>query len=126
VPASEKNKVTQPVYDSAAKIEKVDNGDNHNIITYKSSAASTQFAVFSEVYYSEGWNPYIDGKKGDYIKTNYALRGMNIPAGSHTIEFKFEPPSYKKGRQLTIIGQILVLLLLAGGIFMELRNRKKA
>jgi hypothetical protein len=125
VPASEKSKVTQPVYDSAAKIERVDNGDNHNILTYKSSAATNQFAVFSEVYYSEGWNPYVDGKKTDYVKTNYTLRGMNVPAGSHTIEFKFEPPSYLRGRMFTNIGQILALLLLAGGIFMEVRNGKK-
>jgi uncharacterized membrane protein YfhO len=62
----------------------------------------------------------------DYVKTNYALRGMNVPAGNHAIEFKFEPPSYKKGRMFTSIGQILVLLLLAAGIFMEVRDRKKA
>jgi hypothetical protein len=50
VPSGEKSKVTQPVYDSAAKIEKTNNGDNHNIVTYTSSAATAQFAVFSEVY----------------------------------------------------------------------------
>jgi uncharacterized membrane protein YfhO len=50
---------------------------------------------------------------------------MNVPAGSHTIEFKFEPPSYLRGRMFTNIGQILALLLLAGGIFMEVRNGKK-
>jgi hypothetical protein len=119
-PISEKAKITQPVYDSAAKIELVSN--DNDIITYKSTAATTQFAVFSEVYYSEGWNAYIDGKKTDYIKTNYAIRGMNVPAGSHTIEFKFEPASYKKGRQITSIAQILVLLLLAVGIFAEVRR----
>jgi hypothetical protein len=125
VPASEKAKVTQPVSDSTATINRVDNGDNHNVVTYKSAAVASQFAVFSEVYYSEGWNAYVDGKKTDYVKTNYTLRGMNVPAGSHTIEFKFEPASFKKGKQLTSIGQIVVLLLLATGIFIEVRNRKK-
>ncbi len=124
VPASEKDRVKQPVYDSTAKIEKINNGDNHNILTYKSNAQSIQFAVFSEVYYSEGWNVYVDGKKTEYVKTDYTLRGMNVPAGNHSIEFKFEPPSYKKGRKFTMVGQILVLLLLAGGIFMEVRRRK--
>lgn len=123
VPDTEKNRITQPVYDSAATIALVRN--DNDIITYTSTASSNQFAVFSEVYYSEGWNAYIDGKKTDYVKTNYTLRGMNVPAGKHTIEFKFEPPSYKRGRQLTVIGQILVLLLLATGIFIEVRNRKK-
>lgn len=123
VSANDKNKVTQPVYDSAAKIELVKN--DNDVITYKSSAASNQFAVFSEVYYSEGWNAYVDGKKTDYVKTNYALRGMNVPAGNHTIEFKFEPPSYERGRMFTNIGQVIVLALLITGIFIEIRNRKK-
>jgi len=123
VSTTEKEKITQPVYDSAAKIELVNN--DNDIVTYKSTAASVQFAVFSEVYYSEGWNAYVDGKKTDYVKTNYTIRGMNVPAGSHTIEFKFEPLSYKKGSQLTTIAQIIVLLLLAAGIFMEFRNRKR-
>jgi hypothetical protein len=116
-------KVIEPVYDSTAKIELVKN--DNNTIQYKSSSASNQFAVFSEVYYSEGWNAYIDGKKADYVKTNYALRGMSIPAGNHTIEFKFEPASYYRGRKMSSIGQILVLLLLAAGIFMEIRRNRQ-
>jgi len=124
VSADDKSKVTQPAYDSAAKIELVKN--DNDVITYKSSASSNQFAVFSEVYYSEGWNTYIDGKKSDYVKTNYALRGMNVPAGNHTIEFKFEPPSYKRGRMFTSIGQVIVLVLLITGIFIEIRNRRQS
>jgi hypothetical protein len=123
VPVSEKNKITQPVYDSSATIKLVRN--DNNVIQYKSSAKTNQFAVFSEVYYSEGWNAYIDGKKIDYVKTDYTLRGMNVPAGDHTIEFRFEPPSYKKGRMLTSIGQVLVLLLLAAGIFVEVRKKSR-
>jgi uncharacterized membrane protein YfhO len=76
------------------------------------------------VYYSEGWNAYIDGKKTDYVKTNYALRGINVPAGEHKIEFKFEPTSYSRGRMLTSIGQIAVLVLLGLGLFMEYRKKK--
>jgi hypothetical protein len=124
VPKDQQSKITQPVHDSAAKIELVKN--DNNIITYKSSAANTQFAVFSEVYYSEGWNVYIDGKKTDYVKTNYALRGMNVPSGNHTIEFKFEPKSYTQGRMFTNVGQVLVLALLITGILVEVRNRKKS
>jgi hypothetical protein len=122
VAAADKSKITQPVYDSTAKITLVKN--ENDIITYKSSATSVQFAVFSEVYYSEGWNVYVDGNKVDYVKTNYVLRGMNVPAGSHTIIFKFEPSSYKRGRMLTTIGQAAVLLLLALGIFFGWRGRK--
>ncbi|MBL7740064.1 MAG: YfhO family protein [Chitinophagaceae bacterium] len=123
VSAADKGKITQPVYDSTASI-KLDTNDN-NTIKYTSSSKTSQFAVFSEVYYSEGWNVYVDGQKADYVKTNYAIRGMNVPAGNHTIEFRFEPASFKKGKQYTSIAQIIVLLLLAGGIFLEVKNRKK-
>lgn len=122
VPATDQSKVTQPVFDSAAKIELVSN--DNDIIKYKSSASTPQFAVFSEVYYSEGWNAFVDGKKVDYVRTNYTLRGMNVPAGDHAIEFRFEPASFNKGKTFTTIAQVLVLLLLAGGIFMEWRGRR--
>ena len=124
VPANDKSRLTQPVYDSTAKIELVKN--DNNSITYKSTASANQFAVFSEVYYPEGWNVYIDGKKTDYLKTNYVLRGMNVPAGNHTIEFKFEPSSYTQGRMFTSVGQVIALVLLVTGIFVEIRNRRKA
>ncbi|MBC7947020.1 MAG: YfhO family protein [Chitinophagaceae bacterium] len=122
VPASEKSKVIVPAPDSSAKIEWISNDNNSTV--YKTTANSPQFAVFSEVYYSAGWNAYVDGKKSDYVRTNYTLRGMSIPAGAHTIEFKFEPASVKSGRQITMIGQILVLLLLAAGVFLEIRKKQ--
>ncbi len=120
VSTNDKAKVTQPSFDSSASIRLIKN--DNDIITYQSSSTSPQFAVFSEVYYSEGWNAYIDGKKSDYVKTNYTLRGMNVPAGQHTIEFKFEPASFKRGKTITTFGQLIVLLLLLGGIFWEWRR----
>ena len=62
---------------------------------YKSKANTEQYAVFSEIYYPKGWNAYIDGKKTNYNKVNYLLRGMSIPAGEHNITFIFEPETYK-------------------------------
>lgn len=58
---------------------------------YEFNASGNQFAVFSEVYYPHGWKAYIDGKETPYCKTNYALRGLAIPAGKHTIDFIFDP-----------------------------------
>ncbi|MBK8787133.1 MAG: YfhO family protein [Chitinophagaceae bacterium] len=76
-----------PVYDSTAYIKLIENKNDE--IKYEFNAATNQFAVFSEIYYSSGWDAYIDGKKTPYCKTNYALRGLAIPAGKHTIEFIF-------------------------------------
>jgi hypothetical protein len=86
-----------------------------NTITYSSDSKSELPAVFSEIWYPEGWNCYIDGKKTDKIfRANYVLRGAIIPAGKHKIEWKFEPASYNTGATYSMIGSILLLLLFAG------------
>jgi hypothetical protein len=79
----------QPAFDSTATINLV-KYDN-DAIQYKTNTKSPQFAVLSEVYYPAGWDAYIDEKKTDYVQTNYVLRGMVVPAGEHTIDFRFEP-----------------------------------
>ncbi|MFP5042841.1 YfhO family protein [Parasediminibacterium sp. JCM 36343] len=112
-----------PTFDSTASIKFIENRNDY--IKYESNAAANQFAVFSEIYYSQGWNSYIDGKKVDYCKVNYALRGMAIPAGKHLIEFKFEPSLVHLGEQLGKYSGILsaILVLLFG--FLEWKEYKK-
>ena len=65
-----------------------------NLLTYQSSNEGDGFAVFSEVYYEKGWKAFIDGSEATIHQVNYLLRGMEIPAGDHTIEFRFEPKAY--------------------------------
>jgi len=112
-----------PKYDSIGYIQLVEN--KNDVIDYKFSAPSPQFAVFSEVYYPKGWNVFIDGTKADYVKTDYVLRGMYIPAGNHNIEFRFEPQSYTIGRLTSIIANIFVaLLIIATIIFYAIKKKK--
>ena len=113
----------QPSYDSAATISltKFDN----DAMEYTSNSATTQFAVFSEVYYPDGWNAYIDGKKVDYVKADYVLRGLAVPAGKHSIRFVFEPAMYKKGLTISYIASYVIALLVLGGFFMAWRENKK-
>ena len=94
-----------------------------NYLKYVSNNANEGLAVFSEMYYGKGWNAYIDGKSVDYIRVDYVLRGLNIPAGKHTIEFKFEPQVIKTGSMITLISSIGMLLLLAGGIYFERKKK---
>ena len=118
------NVVVQPQWDSAAvlKLSKFDN----DTMDYSFSSPKPQFAVFSEVYYPYGWNAYIDGKKVDYCKTDYVLRGLSIPPGQHAVRFIFEPSSYKKGVRIAYVSSFLILVFLLGGLFMEWwTNRKK-
>ncbi|MBN8865132.1 MAG: YfhO family protein [Sphingobacteriales bacterium] len=123
VQAANAPNLVQPQWDSTASISlvKYDNDE----IEYSFNASTPQFAVFSEVYYDMGWNVYVDGQKSSYVKTNYALRGMSLPAGKHSIKFVFEPESVKKGTSLSFIGSILVLLLTLGGLFMNWRQSRQ-
>ena len=111
--------------DSLATIVLTDYKPNH--LTYKSQTSKEQLAVFSEIYYDKGWNAYIDGKQAPYFRANYVLRAMIVPAGVHTIEFKFEPVVYKTGEKISLASSILLVLLALGTIgFMIQQIRKTA
>lgn len=104
--------------DKDAKINLVEYKPNH--LTYEASNLKTsQLAVFSEIYYSAGWNAYIDGAKSDYFRTNYVLRGLIVPPGNHKIEFKFEPTSYYTGNKISIISAILLVLIVLAAFGFE-------
>lgn len=112
-----------PVYDSSAYIDLVQN--SNDVIKYKFNAATNQFAVFSEIYYPHGWEAYIDGKKTPYCKVDYALRGLAIPAGKHTIEFIFDPASARIGEPVTRYMQMFSVVLVLLCLFMVWKNRNK-
>jgi hypothetical protein len=94
-----------------------------NELAYTSYSTIPMNAVFSEIYYSDGWNCYIDGKKTDKIfRANYILRGAMIPAGKHKIVWKFEPESFIKGSTYASIFSIFLLLTFFGVSGLELKK----
>lgn len=113
----------QPVADSSASISLIKN--DNDIITYKSSAKTNQFAVFSEIYYDRGWKAYIDNKEAPIVKTDYALRGVAIPAGNHDIRFEFKPASYYNSTTIAIIGSALGWIVISGAVAQAFIKRKK-
>jgi uncharacterized membrane protein YfhO len=117
-------KNTTFVKDTLATITMNSYKPNH--LKYTSNNPNLGLAVFSEMYYADGWNAFIDGKKSDYFRADYALRAMEIPSGKHTIEFKFEPQVVKTGSTIALISSILMLLLLIGGVYFEQINSKKS
>jgi uncharacterized membrane protein YfhO len=98
--------------DSLATIKLTDYKPNH--LTYASASSREQLAVFSDIYYEKGWKAYIDGEEAPYFRVNYVLRAMMVPAGKHTIEYKFDPPVYRVGEKISYASSILLLLLALG------------
>jgi hypothetical protein len=94
-----------------------------NYLKYSSTNSKLGVAVFSEIYYPKGWKVSIDGKPAPHFRADYTLRAMEIPAGKHTIEFKFEPQVVKTGSTIALLSSIGMFLLILGGIYFE---RKKS
>ncbi len=94
-----------------------------NHLKYASTNSNNGFAVFSEMYYADGWNAFIDGKSAPIVRVDYTLRGLQIPAGKHTIEFKFEPKVVKTGSTIALCSSIVMLVLIVGGLYYDRRKK---
>jgi hypothetical protein len=96
-----------------------------NFIKYTTENANKGIAVFSEIYYPKGWIATIDGKEAPIFRTDYTLRGLEIPAGKHTVTFKFEPSVVKTGSTIVLISGLGMLLLIGGGVYCERKKKSK-
>jgi hypothetical protein len=98
-------------------------------MTYEYEIKNERFAVFSEMYYppSKGWKVYLDGEEVEpFVKTNYLLRGLRVPAGKHTIQMVFAPTSVNTGRYIGGAVSLIILLVLGFAIFRFYREKMKA
>lgn len=89
---------------------------------YEAETSSGGLAVFSEIYYPVGWHATIDGSEVPILRVDYTLRGLEVPAGKHVIEFTFSPKSYVIGNKVTMVVSILLVLVVAGVFFIEIRE----
>ena len=96
------------------------NSRKSNELIYNYTAKSESFIVFSEAYYSKGWQAYIDGRKVDHYKINYLLRGMEVPKGDHEIKFIFNPGIIKTGSIIMASSNFILLVLI--GLFFRKEN----
>jgi hypothetical protein len=107
--------------DSTASIQLAEYKPNY--LKYESSNLNNGFAVFSENYYGDGWQAYIDGVEAEHFRVNYVLRGMEVPEGKHDIEFKFEPQVIKTGSSIALASSVLLGILLLGGLFIKFKKK---
>lgn len=94
-------------------------------LKYTSSTTSTQLAVFSEIFYDKTWKAFIDGKEVPHFRVNYILRGMEIPAGNHVVEFKCEDELFNQSARLALYSSIFVGLVILGLLFLQFKKRNQ-
>ncbi|MGI6572270.1 MAG: YfhO family protein [Fermentimonas sp.] len=83
-----------------------------DFVTYAVDARKDELALFSEVYYPKGWQVTIDGEPVEMLRANYTLRALPIPAGEHTVEFRFEPRSIRVTDGIAYAALAVMLLTL--------------
>ena len=96
-----------------------------NRLNYKASNSHDGLAVFSELYYPQGWKAYVNGRETPHFSVNYALRAIEVPAGENDIEFRFEPTVVETGSQIAMAGSLLFILIGIAGLLFTLRSKRK-
>jgi hypothetical protein len=106
--------------DSAATVQLTERKPPY--LKYESTSTQDGLILFSEIYYPKGWHAFVDGKETPILRANYVLRGLQVPAGKHTIEFKFEPKPYMVGNKITMASNWAVLLVVLGCLGWSLKK----
>lgn len=96
-----------------------------NALTYHAHSQKGGLAVFSEVYFPWGWKATIDGKDTEIGRVNYVLRALVIPAGEHTIHFKFDPQSVHVTETIGYISVVIIYLGVAAAIAFAIWRKRK-
>ena len=108
--------------DSTATIELV--AYEPNYLKYEVSSEKGGTVVFSEIYYP-GWKSTIDGQEVAHGRANYILRAMNVPAGNHVVEFRFDPDSLHVTENIAFIALGLLALLAIVTIVLKIKAYRK-
>ncbi len=106
--------------DSLAQIRLVENKLPY--MKYESSSALNGVVIFSEIFYPKGWHAFIDGKEVTILRADYVLRALEVSAGKHTIEFRFEPKPYTVGNKITMASGWFLLLIVIGSLVSGLKK----
>ena len=121
-----KNEIGQSNFqrDSLANVSITKTDPNH--LEYKVKTSNPGFLVFSETYYMNGWKAYIDGEQQQIYPVNYMLRGLKVPAGNHTITFKFEPMIVQTAGTISLLSFVILLIMFLGIAFLEYKKKSNS
>ena len=109
--------------DSTATIELV--AYEPNYLKYEVNSEKGGTVVFSEIYYP-GWQSTVDGEEVPHGRADYILRAMNVPAGKHVVEFRFDPKSLHLTETIAFVALGLLALWAAVLVFMRIKACRKA
>ena len=115
-----KFKVQDLKFDSLSRVVLTETKPTY--LKYESESSVRSLAVFSEIYYPKGWHAFIDGKEAPILRADYVLRALEIEAGKHIIEFKFEPKPYIIGDKITMASSWLLILVVIGCLGWSVKN----
>lgn len=89
-----------------------------NALSYSYTCDTERLAVFSEIYYPDGWTAYVDGQEIPLFRADWTLRAAKLPAGQHTVTMKFAPQSYVLSSNVSRAssGLLLLILMSIGGM----------
>lgn len=99
-----------------------------NKLTYTANSQRGGIAVFSEIWFPNGWNVTIDGQPAELGRVNYVLRALRVPAGKHDIVMTFDPRSLEITNAIGVGGCILIYLLIIAALAAPMRglfNKKR-
>ncbi len=96
-----------------------------NVMVYNVNVVGNQFAVFSEMYFPDGWNAYVKGKKVEIYRVNYLLRGLELPAGEYEVEMRFEVPKFDTSNKIAYAGSIILFIVIGGLFFKDFLMKRK-
>ena len=96
-----------------------------NYLRYEYESSGTGVAIFSEIYYNKGWKAYLDGEEVPYYRANYILRAMTLPAGKHTVEWRFRAPAFGKVEAVTLCSSIAILAGVVAVLVVAFIRRRK-
>jgi hypothetical protein len=97
---------------------------SENKLTYSYDSKGERLALFSEIYYPQGWKVFVDSEEVPHFRANYVLRALELPAGKHQITFSFQPDVVKFGGRVSLISFIILVLVVVGGIIYRVNYKQ--
>ena len=96
-----------------------------NYLRYEYEADGDALAVFSEIYDADGWTAEIDGRPARPLRADYILRALELPAGRHTVEWRYRAPHWALAEGITLLFSLATLAAFVITLIYSIRNERR-